>query len=324
MDGAVNSSPVGTPAKFDDSDDFFSSWDKPTIKRPSNPPSRTVTPPIVGRASSPYLSAHPTSGTASRPKSPLASPDVETPESPADVPTVVKSTPAPATARVSSIASAGPRKGRAIVSGKKKLGAKKVLLPDDASDDLFELAEKEAKKEAEQQEALAKELKEAEKKQASNSLVNDVQSPPSTSSSSRTAPASSSANANKTTFSAPKIARLGFGQVGSKAGPASQPQHVGKTGISSSEFHGRQEEEDEETKARKHKLRTEFKGASGIGSADLHGEREDMAPRAPAGFGSAAELEAAAVDYIRQLGLTTGDDLRNLTEQARGMFCAFS
>merc|ERR1711977_421578 len=36
--GSGSATPAGEPE-----DDFFSSWDKPTIKRPSNPPSRTAT-----------------------------------------------------------------------------------------------------------------------------------------------------------------------------------------------------------------------------------------------------------------------------------------
>ena len=45
----VESSGGNTPAG--DEGDFFSSWDKPTIKRPSNPPSRTGTPSQAGRNS---------------------------------------------------------------------------------------------------------------------------------------------------------------------------------------------------------------------------------------------------------------------------------
>ncbi|OAA61258.1 hypothetical protein SPI_05282 [Niveomyces insectorum RCEF 264] len=47
------STPSGEPT-----DDFFSSWDKPAIKKPTPPISRTATPPVVGRTPSPFLSAN--------------------------------------------------------------------------------------------------------------------------------------------------------------------------------------------------------------------------------------------------------------------------
>src|SRR6266536_1160803 len=47
-----SSTPAGEPE-----DDFFSSWDKPSIKRPTPPISRTATPPVAGRTPSPFLNA---------------------------------------------------------------------------------------------------------------------------------------------------------------------------------------------------------------------------------------------------------------------------
>ena len=52
--GSAGGSGTQTPASGGD-DDFFSSWDKPAIKRPSNPPSRTGTP--AQRTGSPFLNA---------------------------------------------------------------------------------------------------------------------------------------------------------------------------------------------------------------------------------------------------------------------------
>lgn len=75
----------GTSTPAGDDDDFFSSWDKPTIKRPSNPPSRTGTPGI-NRTNSPFLNA-PANG-AARPKSPL------TAESAAAAPATARAIPA--------------------------------------------------------------------------------------------------------------------------------------------------------------------------------------------------------------------------------------
>src|SRR5690242_20139231 len=56
----------GTNTPAGDEDDFFSSWDKPSIKRPSNPPSRVGTP----RSGSPFLKPG-ANGAGDRPKSPL-------------------------------------------------------------------------------------------------------------------------------------------------------------------------------------------------------------------------------------------------------------
>jgi ADP-ribosylation factor GTPase-activating protein 2/3 len=128
----VGSDGTNTPAG--DDDDFFSSWDKPTIKRPSNPPSRTGTP----RAQSPFLK--PANGAANgtdRPKSPLVSSGSTTP---AAKPAVRKTTTGTA-----------PKKN--ILGAKKKgLGAKKVVAADGGLD--FEEAERKAREEAERIEKL--------------------------------------------------------------------------------------------------------------------------------------------------------------------------
>ena len=124
----------GTSTPAGDDDDFFSSWDKPTIKRPSNPPSRTGTPGI-NRTNSPFLNA-PANG-AARPKSPL------TADAPAPVPTTARAIPASA-ARKTAVGGAAPRKAN-ILGAKKKLGAKKV---DPAALD-FDAAERKAREEAE-------------------------------------------------------------------------------------------------------------------------------------------------------------------------------
>jgi ADP-ribosylation factor GTPase-activating protein 2/3 len=65
IDGS--STPAGEPE-----DDFFSSWDKPSIKRPTPPASRTATPPVVGRTPSPFLNAGNSNGNGiARSSSPL-------------------------------------------------------------------------------------------------------------------------------------------------------------------------------------------------------------------------------------------------------------
>jgi ADP-ribosylation factor GTPase-activating protein 2/3 len=123
-----------TPAGEPD-DDFFSSWDKPAIKRPTPPISRTATPPVAGRTPSPFLNAN---KDGARSNSPLSKPDGEA------KPTASRITTSAALRK--SGAAGGPRKAN-VLGAKKvpKLGAKKVTA--DVID--FDEAEKKAKEEAE-------------------------------------------------------------------------------------------------------------------------------------------------------------------------------
>ncbi|KAI4802603.1 putative ARF GTPase activator, partial [Aureobasidium sp. EXF-8846] len=134
VDLADEAGASGTSTPAGDDDDFFSSWDKPTIKRPSNPPSRTDTPGI-NRTNSPFL--NPPANGAARPKSPL------TADAAAPAPTTARAIPASA-ARKTAVGGAAPRKAN-ILGAKKKLGAKKV---DPAALD-FDAAERKARDEAE-------------------------------------------------------------------------------------------------------------------------------------------------------------------------------
>lgn len=132
-------------ADGDAEDDFFSSWDKPSIKRPSNPPSRTSTPPTVSRTGSPFLTAGANGNGTTRPKSPLSSSDKDTASPP---PTAVRSGSVVRKGATTTTAKKG-----SVLSSKKtqKLGAKKVV-GGDAID--FEEAERKAKEEAERIEKL--------------------------------------------------------------------------------------------------------------------------------------------------------------------------
>ena len=134
---------ISTPANessatSENGDDFFSSWDKPTIKRPSNPPSRTQTPPVGSRTASPFLNAT-ANGNAARSKSPLSNKDTEDQSS--------ESRAVPSAAIRKPTASTGPRKAN-ILGAKKgqKLGAKKLGGAEVVN---FDEAEKKAKEEAE-------------------------------------------------------------------------------------------------------------------------------------------------------------------------------
>lgn len=138
--GTGTNTPAGEPA-----DDFFSSWDKPAIKRTSNPPSRTGTPGI-NRTASPFLSAN-GNGPTSRPKSPLK------PADSADGSTLSAQPTAPRAISSTAVRKTGvATKPKANILGAKKtkLGAKKV----DAAALDFEEAEKKAREEAERKERL--------------------------------------------------------------------------------------------------------------------------------------------------------------------------
>lgn len=136
-----NSTPAGEP-----DDDFFSSWDKPSIKRPTPPISRTATPPVVGRTPSPFLNAgaNAAGNGIARATSPLGKADGT-----AAAPTASRIT-SSAALRKSATTGAGPRKANVLGAKKTKLGAKKVT--GDVID--FDAAERKAKEEAERIEKL--------------------------------------------------------------------------------------------------------------------------------------------------------------------------
>lgn len=131
-EGSGTNTPAGEP------DDFFSSWDKPSVKRPSNPPSRTGTPGIA-RTASPFLGAN-GNGPPARTKSPLTAAE-PTP------PTASRTT---STAALRKTTTSSKPKSNILGAKKSKLGAKKV----DAGLLDFDEAEKKAREEAERKERL--------------------------------------------------------------------------------------------------------------------------------------------------------------------------
>jgi ADP-ribosylation factor GTPase-activating protein 2/3 len=148
-DAAMDTSTDGTTTPAGEPvDDFFSSWDKPTIKRPSNPPSRTGTPPVATRTASPFLSANAngTSTTRSKSPSPLAATE---PENHLPAPVAVRTTTSSAIRKGPTFT--GPKRAN-ILGAKKgqKLGAKKAV----GEEIDFEEVEKRAKEEAERIEKL--------------------------------------------------------------------------------------------------------------------------------------------------------------------------
>ncbi|KAF2824490.1 hypothetical protein CC86DRAFT_297300 [Ophiobolus disseminans] len=307
---------ANTPAGEDD--DFFSSWDKPTIKRPSNPPSRTGTP----RTGSPFLKPGANGNATDRPKSPL-------------VGNAEGSAPAakPAAARKTT-AGAGPKKN--ILGAKKKgLGAKKVVPADGGLD--FEEAERKAREEAERIEKLgydpdaeaaeAAATSKSKAPEASNIASPTPVSPPRGGFGSTAKPERSSQDVEGLGMG---VQRLGFGQVGAAKQSAAPQKKMGgfgsvgkpatdesqkyarekfgmQKGISSDEFFGRNAFDPAATTAAKERL-SGFEGATSISSNAYFGRPEDDMQEEDYG-----DLETAAKDFVRKFGITAGDDLENLT-----------
>ncbi|RWA10503.1 hypothetical protein EKO27_g4607 [Xylaria grammica] len=327
-DGAGNSAtPSSEPA-----DDFFSSWDKPSIKKPTPPVSRTGTPPVVGRTPSPFINATANGKDITRSASPLTKSD-STSEA---VPAISKIT---TSAALRKTTNTGPRKAN-ILGAKKtttKLGAKKVA---DVID--FDEAEKRAKEEAERIEKLGydPEAEAAEAKTAaataSKGEASNVVSPTSTSTSSYTSSHTRQKSAAEVERLGMGFGRLGFGQVGGskpaaavgaakkntggfgsvgpvKATPEADEERYARTkfgnqkGISSDEFFGKGAYDPNAQSEAKSRLQG-FEGATAISSNAYFGRPEEEDPAEEYG-----DLETAAKDFIRKFGITAGDDLDNLT-----------
>jgi ADP-ribosylation factor GTPase-activating protein 2/3 len=342
-----------TPAGESD-DDFFSSWDKPSIKRPSNPPSRTATPGATSRTGSPFLNPGTNGNGTARPKSPLVDSEKSIP-----APVAVRTGPAVRKAN----ATGGAKKG-GILGAKKtqKLGAKKVNA--DAID--FDEVEKKAKEEAERIEKLGydpeAEKAEAEAKNKATSTSTSKIAAPTPISPGRASFGSTRSHersASEVERLGMGMSRLGFGQVGSapKAAPAPKKPGFGAIGqskvvdgmspftmfscICDSPWLIYPILADEELEY----TRSKFGTQKGISSDEFFG-RESFDPNAqaeaksrltnfegqssissnayfgrpeddlptPDEFGNYGDLEGAAKDFVRKFGITAGDDLENLSQ----------
>ncbi|KAI1102162.1 hypothetical protein F4804DRAFT_313869 [Jackrogersella minutella] len=314
------------------SDDFFSSWDKPSIKRPTPPISRTNTPPVVGRTASPFLNAGANGKEISRSSSPLAKSDSAAEAKPAASRTTTS-------AALRKTNTTGPRKANVLGAKKTtaKLGAKKVTA--DIID--FDEAEKKAKEEAERIAKLGYDP-EAEDAEAKQTTV----SKPEVTTAATPAPSNprgygSGHTREKSAAEVERLGmgfgRLGFGQVGGgkvSAGSSAAPKKnaggfgsVGpvkaaveddderyarnkfgtQKGISSDEFFGKGAFDPNAQAEAKTRLQG-FEGASAISSNAYFGRPEEEDPADDYG-----DLETAAKDFVRKFGITAGDDLDNLT-----------
>ncbi|KAJ5569793.1 uncharacterized protein N7459_009223 [Penicillium hispanicum] len=323
--------PAGTPSDGsntpagDGDDDFFSSWDKPSIKRPSNPPSRTGTPPVVSRAGSPFLNA---GANGSRSKSPLSASEDKT-ASPA--PTAIR--PTSATRKTPST---GAAKKGSVLGAKKapKLGAKKVV----AGDIDFDEAERKAKEEAERIEKLGYDPEaeqaeaEAKARTATAASTTTITAPTPISPSPGGFGATGKTHERKSSDVerlGMGINRLGFGQVSKPAAPKklgfgavgpkspvdeeelsqTKTRFGAQKGISSDEFFGRERFDPNAQAEAKQRLQ-DFDGATSISSNAYFGRPEDELPAIDDGYG---DLETAAKDFVRRFGITAGDDIENLS-----------
>lgn len=320
--GTGSTDSTSTPAD-DDEDDFFSSWDKPTIKRPTPPVSRTATPPVVGRTPSPFLNATASNGNGNgitRTQSPLAG--TETSSAPR--------TTTSAAIRKSAVTGSGPRKTNVLGAKKTpKLGAKK--LGGDAID--FDAAERKAKEEAERIAKLGydPDAEEAVAKKAA-SMVDSLGIAAPTPVSPARGHVRGSSEVERLGMG---IGRLGFGQIGGSKPAATQKKMGGfgsvgpikasqeddeekyarqkfgtQKGISSDEFFGKGAFDPSAQSEAKQRLHG-FEGATSISSNAYFGRPEDENVEEDYG-----DFESAAKDFVRKFGATAGDDLDNLISVA--------
>lgn len=334
-----SSTPAGEPE-----DDFFSSWDKPAIKRPTPPISRTATP-ASGRTPSPFLGSNSNGNGIARAPSPLAN------AGGSSTPPTASRTTSSAALRKSSATSGAPRKANVLGAKKTKLGAKKVT--GDVID--FDAAERKAKEEAERIEKLGydPEAEEAEAKKATVTKTADL---PGIASPTPVSPAragyGSSQTRERTNSELERLGmglgRLGFGQIGGSKPAATQKKAGGfgsvgpikaaqegkiyltssfvkamltllddeeqyarkkfgtQKGISSDEFFGKGSFDPNAQSEAKQRLQG-FEGATAISSNAYFGRPEEEEDDENYG-----DLEHVAKDFVRKF--TDGDDLENLTQ----------
>ena len=221
---------IATPTE---NDDFFSSWDKPAIKRPSNPPSRTQTPSGVNRTASPFLNSGTNGNGPLRPKSPLANADTDSSQS-APTSSAAAASRAIPSAAVRKTTAGAPRKTNVLGAKKtQKLGAKKIGGGESLD---FEEAEKKAKEEAERIAKLGydpeaeKAASESKVRSASITEKTNIVSP--TPLSPGKVGGFGAAGGHKRADSETErlgmgVARLGFGQVGANKTAAPAPKKMG-------------------------------------------------------------------------------------------------
>lgn len=304
----------------EEEEDFFSSWDKPAIKRPTPPPTRTATPPVVGRTGSPALTPGSSAASIGRPKSPLN--PSSTSSTPAATPPVSRTTTSTA---IRSSATGTAAKKTSILGAKKatKLGAKKAVAVEDDFD--FDAAEKKAKEEAERIEKLGYDP-EAEKAKEEEKAKKAPAAPVASSASTHVRKTSDverlGLSMNKLGFgqvSAPAAAaapkKMGFGSVGSGKTAAQEAEEEryarekfgSQKAISSDEFFGRNQFDPQAQAEARTRLKG-FEGATSISSNQYFGipENDDLPED--------DSLEGQARQLARKYAGTVGEDLDSVTQ----------
>lgn len=329
---------AATPEK---DDDFFSSWDKPSIKRPTPPPSRTATPPVIGRTPSPLTpgAANGAAGNGiARSKSPLSATSTAPVASRTTTSSALRTKAGAPGARKSGVL--GAKKGAKL--GAKKLGGSEIID--------FDEAEKKAKEEAERIAKLGYDPdaeNEAGKKDTGKSKII---APTPTSPASAKGHQRNSSDVERLGLS---MNRLGFGQVAGSQPAKAAPKKMGGFGsvgasasvgmfipaaawlywlliiyldedesfarekfgtqksISSDEFFGRNQFDPQEQSEARTRLQN-FDGATAISSNQYFGREEEE--EAPVDMSDYGQLEMTAREFARRFTGTAGEDLENITQ----------
>ncbi|BFZ53831.1 ADP-ribosylation factor GTPase activating protein, ER-Golgi transport [Savitreella phatthalungensis] len=285
--------PEDADSEGKDDDDFFSSWDKPAIVRATPPPSRTATPPVLGRSASPLVP-----GGAGEAK------------------------PAPAATNLRKVTSSAGASGSSASSTRRPLGSgakksSKVAAKKIGGDIDFEAAEKAAKEEAERiaklgYDAAEEERLAAEKKQKAKESASAARA---ASGSAAATPAATASHARAVedtrakvqrlgfgmTANAPKAAppkRSGFGSTGTSSPAADEPttardKYANQKSISSDQYFGRNQYDSAAAQEAKQRLGG-FQGAQSISSNQYFGRPEEDLEDG----GDGDDLEATARQYI--------------------------
>lgn len=296
-----NSSSSSLSEESASKDDFFSNWDKPLVKKPTPPVSRTSTPASANsRATSPALSTASTAAAASSTR-------------------IVSNRPKPAGASVR----AGARKTSILGAKRTKSAAKKLT-----SEELdFEKAEREAK---EEKERIAKLGYNPDEQNAPTAATATTAFTPSVDSSISLPVSLSASGSSPVEETRKSFTRLGFGQTSTPAAKPTTPtlsrpassaassyddvaksEVVAKYGnqraISSDEFFGRNTF-DPAAQAEAHTRLQAFEGATAISSNSYFGRDEDEEAESPTA-GDISSVERLAQEFADKFKNVAGEDM---------------
>ncbi|KAI5814942.1 ARF GTPase activator [Pyronema omphalodes] len=268
-----------------DEDDFFASWDKPAIKRPTPPPSRTATPPVIGRVPSPLT------------------PNGSTPATPAATTTTTTTSSRIITSKKTLTSTTSKRLGGTKTKDilKAKPAAAKIVDFDELEREA-KLGYVEPAEEKEDIPAFSSSTAAAEKKNDSYG--------------------SSSYGSKSSAPATPKIQapRLGFGQISNTpVDPAvvAEKKYAPKS-MSSEDFE--RKSEDPAVKAQREARLAQFSGMSGFSSDDYNGGGPGAGSSSSGGYGAndygvnadkIAQTVDEVVDMTRQVALGAARTLKH-------------